>query len=87
VASAADSRARKRAPLSVAIGQDAVTQKPERTIAEIKASQPSVVLCAKTIDITPESVMTRRASLKDAANLFSKKSLSFGFPSNVLASF
>ena len=44
MAKAAESRARRRLPISVAIGQEPVIVQPPWIRPESKASQPSVVL-------------------------------------------
>src|SRR5437870_589554 len=61
---AKDARRRFLRPpgISVAMGQDAVTQKPARIIEETNDSQASGYLCAKTTTNLPES---RSDSLQD----------------------
>src|SRR6266545_7445458 len=80
VASAADSRARILVAISVAIGQEPVIVHPPRIMPESNASQPSVVLCAKTTEPTPSSRSTRRPSAKAFAIVSSNHARSFGRP-------
>ena len=62
MASDAVSRALSREAISVAIGQEPVIVQPPRIMPESSASQPSVVLWAKTIEPMPSSCRTRRPS-------------------------
>ena len=86
VARAADSRARSRAPISVAIGHEPVMTQPPLIIPDRSASQPSVVLWAKTTQPMPSSWRTRRPSAKALAIISSKNVRSLGRPLTCLAS-
>ncbi len=81
VARAAESRARRRDPISVAIGQEPVMVQPPRIMPESRASQSSVVLWANTTDPIPSSARTRRPSAKAFAMVSSNHSRSLGRPS------
>ena len=65
-------RPRRRPGISVAMGQEPVMVQPPRIMPESKASQPSVVLWAKTTDPTPSSFRIRRPSVKAFAMPSSK---------------
>ena len=64
----------------VRIGQDAVITHPPLVMPDRSASQPSVVLCAKTTHPTPSSTKARRPSRKATPIRDSKKALSLDFP-------
>lgn len=76
VASAADSLARNLDPISVDMGHDPVIIQPPFIKPERSASQPSVVLCAKTTEPIPHSLSIHRPSEKAFVIPDSKKILS-----------
>ena len=67
VAKDAVSRAFSRDPISVEIGHDPVIVQPPRIIPESRASHPSVVLWAKTMEPIPSLFRTRLPSEKARA--------------------
>ena len=86
MARAADSRARIRVAISVAIGQEPVIVHPPFIMPDSNASQPSVVLWAKTTDPMPSSCSTRRPSANARAIVTSNHARSFGLPPSSLVS-